>query len=102
MECNWNKELECKNNHYCGLCKHQPADDDKPNGKRPPVKVEWHNDYGMIMPYCPSCGEMSYSEERCVFCGQKFIKDEDAPKNKREYYGIDEKWEMQEVRKRYV
>ena len=27
-------------------------------------------------PVCPHCGEMPYSYERCVFCGQRFVQDE--------------------------
>lgn len=70
----------------CGCCEYQPADDDKPNGKKDPVELVYHNDYGMMTPYCPSCGEMAYSYDRCVFCGQKFI-DKKPPKNKVEIIG---------------
>lgn len=84
--CHWDDELVCTNNMMCGACKHQPADEDKPNGKKNPVNVDWQIDYGMKMPYCPSCGEMAYSSDRCVFCGQKFIEEEE-PQNKKEIIG---------------
>ena len=85
--CTWNEELECTGGFYCDLCEHQPQDDDKLNGKKEPVKIIWQNDYGMIMPYCPTCGEMAYSTERCKFCGQKFIQEEKKPENKKEITG---------------
>lgn len=85
--CHWDKTRECTNNLLCGVCEFQPADDDKPNGRREPVPVRWENDYGMMMPYCPSCEEMAYSEERCVFCGQKFIPTEKPQENVREIVG---------------
>lgn len=86
IRCHWDKDRKCENSLFCGMCEFQPADDDKPNGKNEPVKVRFENDYGMMVPYCPSCGEMAYSTERCVFCGQKFIET-DAPKNKTKIIG---------------
>lgn len=72
--CHWDKERECKNEMLCGLCEFQPADEDKPNGKLPPKALKWEPSYwNGIEPVCPSCGEMPYSYERCVFCGQKLI-----------------------------
>jgi len=74
--CNWNKDIECTNGMYCGGCEHQPADDDKKNGKEPPKVLIWQKTYGGVLePVCPSCGEMPYSTERCVFCGQKLINE---------------------------
>ena len=90
VKCNWDKDRVCENGLLCGGCEYQPADDDKPNGKKDPVEVRFENDYGMMMPYCPSCGEMAYSTERCVFCGQRFIK-ADKPKNKTEIIGATER-----------
>lgn len=84
--CYWNKDQKCTGGSYCDACEHQPPDDEKPNGKKEPVKIRWQNDYGMIMPYCPTCGEMAYGTERCKFCGQPFIHEE-APKNKQEIIG---------------
>lgn len=86
IKCHWDKQRICENGLFCGMCEYQPADDDKPNGKNDPVEVRYENDYGMMMPYCPSCGEMAYSTERCVFCGQKFT-DVKAPKNKTKIIG---------------
>lgn len=82
MKCHW-KDIECKADFFCDICEHQPAPEDKPNGKRETVTLEWEPfiDYctGKVTgetPFCPSCGEMPYSTERGVFCGQKFIQDE--------------------------
>lgn len=76
MYCHWNKRLVCKNDFYCDACKHQPAADDKENGKAEPVQLRWTEDYdGGRVPECPSCGQMPYSLERCIFCGQKFLPD---------------------------
>ena len=85
--CHWDKSLECTNGMFCDICEHQPEDDEKENGRKEPVRIRWQNDYGMIMPYCPSCGEMAYSTERCKFCGQKFIKEEKHPWTKKEVTG---------------
>lgn len=85
--CHWNEDQKCTNGNYCDSCEHQPADDDKPNGKKKPVRINWQNDYGMMMPYCPSCGEMAYGTDRCKFCGQKFIQEEKRPENRREIIG---------------
>lgn len=84
--CYWNEDQKCTNGSYCDSCEHQPADDDKPNGKKDPVKIDWRKEYGMTVPYCPSCGEMAYETERCKFCGQKFIQEE-GPKEKTEIFG---------------
>lgn len=77
--CYWNNNILCENGRMCDGCKHQPAPDDKKNGKAPPLPLEWEPDFegrGMGWPICPACGEMPYSTERCVFCGQQFIQDE--------------------------
>lgn len=81
LKCHWDKSIKCESGFFCGGCEHQPDDDDKPNGRKDPVRIRWENDYGMMIPYCPSCGEMAYSTERCVFCGQKLIS-ENKPRNK--------------------
>lgn len=73
MNCHWDKNRECKSDFLCYLCKYQPADDDKPHGKDAPKAIIWTSEYGMTVPYCPACGKMAYSTERCVFCGQKLI-----------------------------
>lgn len=51
---------------------------------RKPVSLEWDDEFdGMrdkiipnAVPKCPHCGEMPYSYQRCVFCGQRFIQDD--------------------------
>ena len=52
---------------YCGNCRDNPPDEEKPNGKKPPIEF--------VFPYCPSCGEPAYSSYCCVFCGQHFIQE---------------------------
>ncbi len=52
-------------------------------GLRKPVPLEWEDSFDGMRdkiipngePICPHCGEMPYSTEQCVFCGQRFIKD---------------------------
>lgn len=89
MTCHWNDKLECTNDFLCDVCEHQPAGADKPNGRKPPVDIRWRNEYGLRMPYCPSCDKMAYSTERCKFCGQSFNHDNDnaPPENKKEITG---------------
>ena len=42
----------------------------------PKVHIRWAEDYWSgRYPECPSCGNMPYSLERCVFCGQRFLPD---------------------------
>ena len=65
--CHWDKQRICKNNLMCGLCKHQPADEEKPNFHNLPMRP---TNYSYGMPMCPSCGNPPYNNERCVFCGQ--------------------------------
>lgn len=74
--CHWDPARTCEKELMCGACEYQPADDDKPNGKKEPVKIGWEESYGGTWPQCPACGEMPYSTERCTFCGQKFIQDD--------------------------
>lgn len=76
FKCHWDEERVCENNLYCSSCQYQPKDDDKPNGKKPPIKIGWESEYGSVFPQCPACGEMPYSTERCTFCGQRFIQDD--------------------------
>lgn len=64
-----------QNGNYCNGCDMQPADDEKPNGRKSPIKIAWEKDYdGGTYPVCPACREMPYSTERCIFCGQRFIQ----------------------------
>jgi hypothetical protein len=54
------------------------------NSRRQPVAIEWQDSYNCYTdsiekdryPLCPRCGEMPYSVEQCVFCGQRFIREE--------------------------
>ena len=41
---------------------------------------EVYNPFGQVMfaPTCPDCGEVTYSEQRCPFCGQ-LLKDPVIP-----------------------
>ena len=56
-------------------------------GLRKPVQLNWIPSYdGMtdkIIPFgepeCPHCKEMPYSYTQCVFCGQKFLPDDNRP-----------------------
>lgn len=78
-KCTWDDNIDCPQEiPYCEGCEHQIPDDDKTNGKKMPIPIQWEQDYGGISPVCPACGEMPYSLERYIFCGQKFIKDERA------------------------
>lgn len=64
--CHWDKTLVCKKRFNCDDCKHQPADDDKENGKAEPVHIHWVEDYdGSKIPECPSCGEMPHVLYNC-------------------------------------
>lgn len=56
-------------------------------GLRKPVQLNWIPSYdGMadkIIPFgepeCPRCKEMPYSYTQCVFCGQRFLPDDNRP-----------------------
>ena len=46
--------------------------------EKDPIKLPIMADgYGWA-PYCPICGEMTYSTEQCHWCGQRFIQDEEV------------------------
>lgn len=83
FKCYWNENKECVNWMECDGCDLQPANEDKPNGRKPPVKLKFVRDIDYCtgkptgeIPECPSCGEMPYSTEVCKFCGQRFIQDD--------------------------
>ena len=78
QKCYWHYDLICENNFCCGGCEHQPADEDKKNGKAEPLPIEWGYDGYGSYPECPACHDMPYSYDRCVWCGQKLIKDDEA------------------------
>lgn len=75
LPCHWHPDITCKKGMHCDGCEYQPLNDEKPNGKRRPTKLRWEEQYGMIVPICPSCGETPYKVDCCIFCGQKFIQD---------------------------
>lgn len=75
FHCHWDESRICTGDLYCNGCEYQPADADKPNGKAAPVHIRWVKSYGGTEPECPVCGEMPYSLERCLFCGQRFLSD---------------------------
>lgn len=77
--CHWHEEITCPNGQMCDGCEHQPAPEEKKNGKAPPLPLKWEPDItgrGMGWPICPACGEMPYSTDQCLFCGQRFVEDE--------------------------
>lgn len=75
-DCHWH-DFKCTNGNQCRDCEHQPADDDKPNGRQPARNLNWVSGYqDEKIPVCPACGAATYSLERCIFCGQKFLPDE--------------------------
>lgn len=64
-KCHWH-DFVCPNHWHCMECEHQPLDVDKKNGKNPPMEC-----VGME---CPACGEPTYRDAVCIFCGQRFFK----------------------------
>lgn len=67
LKCHF-KEMTCNNERMCGMCINNPPNEEKKNGKKPPLPFDGC--------YCPSCGEPTYSSEACVFCGQRLIREE--------------------------
>lgn len=51
----------------------------KDHSKEPAKEIEWRKEYCysndgfMVVPFCPSCGEPAYEQDKCVFCGQKLV-----------------------------
>lgn len=76
--CHWDEKRICKNDFLCEGCEYHPADEDKPNGRKPPVPIGWDVSEFGTFPVCPACGEMPYSYTRCLFCGQEFLPDEET------------------------
>ncbi len=77
--CYWHEDILCQNGLMCDGCEHQPAPEEKMNGKAVPVPLEWEPDItgrGMGWPICPACREMPYSTDQCLFCGQRFVEDD--------------------------
>lgn len=81
--CHWHPEIKCRNSKDCFHCEHQPTDDEKKNGKAKPMHILWNKCAIGAFPECPACGEMPYSYERCIFCGQKFLSDKMVEKMKK-------------------
>lgn len=73
--CYWDDKVLCRRQKDCTGCEHQPPDNEKPNGMAAPIHIHWKILYDCPTPFCPSCGEVPHSLERCVFCGQKFLPD---------------------------
>lgn len=64
--CHWDEDLKCDHEFLCNECQHQPAPEDKPNGKAEPVMIEWSEDYdGGLYPKCPACGCQLLLSRRC-------------------------------------
>lgn len=77
--CHWDRRRLCDRNHLCEGCEHQPKDEDKVNGKADPLPIKWVMGYmGVPEPWCPACGEIPYRPDRCIFCGQRFIQNEEV------------------------
>lgn len=58
----------------------------KPNYDKEIKMVNWYHDWGVLVPHCPSCDELAYGKERCVFCGQPYLMTP-KPIPKLEVYG---------------
>ena len=43
---------------------------------RKPREIVWERTYGGMFPACPRCGELVYYKDMCVFCGQRFTKND--------------------------
>ena len=46
------------------------------NENKPPLPIQWGEEYWARVPVCPACGDITDSLEQCKFCGQKFLPDE--------------------------
>ena len=40
---------------------------------RKPLQIEWEEFYKGPAPVCPRCHELVYYQEKCCFCGQRFL-----------------------------
>lgn len=75
--CHWDADTICENGFMCDGCRHQPSDEEKANANAALLPIKWADGYdGGVSPQCPACGEMPYSTEQCIFCGQRFVQDE--------------------------
>ena len=48
----------------------------KANENKPPLPIEWADEYGCKVPTCPACVDITDSVDQCPYCGQKFLPDE--------------------------
>lgn len=48
-------------------------DKDTRNWNNEVKKVIWIWDWGVLIPVCPTCKELAYEDDRCVFCGQPYL-----------------------------
>lgn len=76
FKCHWH-DFDCETDALCYECPHLPKDEDKPNYNKPRKRA--YTD-GLGMPVCPTCGEPTYDDKRCFFCGQAFKLKEYLPK----------------------
>lgn len=52
------------------------------NENKPPLPIEWAEEYGCKVPTCPACGDITDSAEQCPYCGQKFLPDDTVRERK--------------------
>lgn len=53
------------------------------NENKPPLPIEWVEEYGCKVPTCPACGDITDSVEQCPYCGQKFLPDDTVRERKK-------------------
>lgn len=41
------------------------------NENKPPLPIEWAEEYGCKVPTCPACGDITDSVEPCPHCGEQ-------------------------------
>lgn len=54
----------------------------KANENKPPLPIEWAEEYGCKVPTCPACGDITGSVDQCPYCGQKFLPDDTVRERK--------------------
>lgn len=73
-KCQWH-EMNCDREVSCLECELFPNNEDKANFLAEPMKV---TEYEYGCPMCPACHEPLYEENRCIFCGQRYIDERKA------------------------
>lgn len=53
------------------------------NENKPPLPIEWAEEYGCKVPTCPACGDIMDSVDQCPYCGQKFSPDDTVRERKK-------------------